>query len=145
MKFMKSLEPIGLLLLRFVLGLIFLYHGYPKLIHPTEAMRDFFLSHGLPGYLLNVAGILECFGSALLFLGLFTRPAALLLTIEMSVAIWKVHSVRGFMAVKEYEFPLALAAGCFVLATVGAGLFSADHVVFGDDGKRRRLSKSSKD
>jgi len=145
MKFMKSLEPLGLLALRFVLGLIFLYHGYPKLIHPTEAMRDFFLSHGLPGYLLSVAGILECFGSVLLFLGLFTRPAALLLTIEMSVAIWKVHSVHGFMAVKEYEFPLALAAGCFVLATVGAGLLSADHVVFGDDGKRRRVSKSSKD
>ena len=145
MKFMKSLEPLGLLALRFVLGLIFLYHGYPKLIHPTEAMRDFFLSHGLPGYLLSVAGILECFGSVLLFLGLFTRPAALLLTIEMSVAIWKVHSAHGFMAVKEYEFPLALAAGCFVLATVGAGVLSSDHAVFGDSGKSRRVSKSSKD
>jgi putative oxidoreductase len=145
MKFMKSLEPLALLGLRFVLGLIFLVHGYPKLVHPTEAMREFFLSHGLPGYFLNVAGILESFGAVLLFLGLFTRPAALLLAIEMGVAIWKVHSAHGIMAVKDYEFPLALAAGCFVLATIGAGIASADHLVFGEGGKKRRAAKSSKE
>ena len=111
---MKSLEPLGLLALRLVLGLIFLAHGFPKLAHPTEAMHEFFVAHGLPAYFVSVAGVLECFGSVLLFVGLFTRPAALLLTIEMSVAIWKVHSVHGIMSVKDYEFPLALAAGCFV-------------------------------
>jgi hypothetical protein len=58
------------------------------------------------------------------------RPAALLLAMEMSVAIWKVHSVHGIYAVRDYEFPLALAAGCFVLASVGAGLISVDHFVF---------------
>ncbi|MGB9434820.1 MAG: DoxX family protein [Candidatus Acidiferrum sp.] len=145
MKFMKSLEPLALLGLRAVLGLIFLVHGYPKLVHPTPAMHEFFIAHGLPGYFLSVAGILESFGAVLLFLGLFTRPAALLLTSEMAVAIWKVHSVRGIMAVKEYEFPLALAAGCFILATIGAGLPSADHLVFGEDGKRRRAPKSSRE
>jgi putative oxidoreductase len=145
MKFMKSLEPLALLVLRIVLGLIFLVHGYPKLVHPTEAMHEFFLSHGLPGYFLSVAGILECFGAALLFLGLFTRPVALLLAIEMGVAIWKVHSAHGIMAVKDYEFPLALAAGCFALATIGAGIASADHLVFGEGGKKRRSAKSSKE
>lgn len=145
MKFMKSLEPLGLLALRFVLGLIFLTHGFPKLAHPTEAMHEFFVAHGLPAYFVSVAGVLECFGSVLLFAGLFTRPAALLLTIEMTVAIWKVHSVHGIMSVRDYEFPLALAAGCFVLATVGAGLISADHVLLGEDGKTRRTSKSSRE
>jgi putative oxidoreductase len=145
MKFMKNLQPIALLGLRVVLGLIFLVHGYPKLVHPTEAMREFFTTHGLPGYFLGVAGILECFGAVLLFLGLFTRPAALLLTIEMAVAIWKVHSGHGILAVKDYEFPLALAAGCFVLATIGAGVASADHTVFGEDDKRRRTPRNSKD
>jgi putative oxidoreductase len=145
MKFMKNLQPVALLGLRVVLGLIFLVHGYPKLVHPTEAMRDFFTTHGLPGYFLGVAGILECFGAVLLFLGLFTRPAALLLAIEMAVAIWKVHSGHGILAVKDYEFPLAMAAGCFVLATIGAGVVSADHAVFGEDDKRRRTPRSSKD
>jgi len=48
MRFLKSFEPLGLLVLRCVVGLIFLFHGYPKLVHPTPAMHDFFASHGLP-------------------------------------------------------------------------------------------------
>jgi putative oxidoreductase len=146
MRFLKGLEPLGLLALRWVVGLIFLVHGYPKLVHPTAAMRDFFVNHGLPGYFLNVAGILESFGAVLLFGGLFTRPAALLLVIEMSIAIWKVHSVHGIMAVKDYEFPLALAAGCFALATAGPGVLSIDNLVFGESRKRRRTAaKASND
>jgi len=145
MKFMKGLEPLSLLALRVAFGVIFLVHGYPKLVHPNEGMREFFVSHGMPGYFLGVAGIIECFGAFLLFTGLFTRPAALLLTIEMGVAIWKVHSTHGILSVKDYEFPLAVAAGCFVLATVGAGLLSVDHLVFGENGKKRRRANSSKD
>jgi putative oxidoreductase len=138
MKFMRSLEPLALLAARLVLAFVFIYHGYPKLVHPTDAMREFFISHGLPGFFLSVAGILEFFGGLLLMAGLFTRPAALLLAIEMGIAIWKVHSSHGVMAVKEYEFPLTLAATCFVLATAGAGRFSLDHIIFGGSGKRLR-------
>jgi putative oxidoreductase len=145
MKIMKGLEPLSLLALRWVLALIYIYHGYPKLVHPNDAMRQFFVSHGFPAYFLSVAGILESFGALLLFLGLFVRPAALLLAIEMCVAIWKVHSAHGIMAVKDYEFPLALAAACFALATIGAGLLSLDHLVFGEGSKVRRFAKSSKD
>lgn len=142
MKFLKGLEPLALLAARMILALIFVFHGYPKLTHPSEGMRNFFVSHGFPAYFLSVAGTLECFGALLLFLGLFTRPAALLLAIEMGVAIGKVHSVRGIMAVNEYEFPLAVAAGCLVLATVGAGVFSLDHMIFGEGGRPRRSQRS---
>jgi len=141
MKFMKSLDPLSLLALRLVVGLVFLYHGYPKLLHPNPGMRDFFISHGLPGYFLSLAGIIECFGALMLFAGLFTRVAGLLLAIEMGVAIWKVHSAHGIMAVNDYQFPLTLAAACFVLATVGAGAFSADNLFFGESGRSRRTPK----
>jgi putative oxidoreductase len=140
-KFMKALKPLALLGSRWVLALIYIYHGYPKLAHPSDAMRDFFVSHGLPGYFLSVAGILESFGALLLFLGLFTRTAGLLLMIEMCVAIWKVHSTNGILAVKDYEFPLALAAACFVLTTVGAGTLSLDRLFFGDRIKKGRFAK----
>jgi putative oxidoreductase len=145
MKFLSVLEPMGLLLLRLALALIFIYHGYPKLVHAAPEMREFFVQHGLPGYLVGVAGILECFGSLLLFLGLFTRPMALLLAIEMGVAIWRVHSAHGAMVVKDYEFPLAVGAACFALTTVGAGLISMDHVVWGEGGKRRSAVKKSRE
>jgi putative oxidoreductase len=145
MKFLNGLQPLGLVVLRWALALIFIYHGYPKLAHAAPEMRDFFVQHGLPGYLVSVAGILECFGALLLFLGLFTRPLALLLAIEMGVAIWKVHSAHGVMVVRDYEFPLAVGAACFALATVGAGMLSVDHLVWGDGGKRRGAVRRSKE
>ena len=80
-----------------------------------------FVQHGLPGYFAEIAGVLEVFAGGLLILGLFTRVAALLLAIEMAVAIWRVHSGGGYLAIHNYEFPMALAVACFALATVGAG------------------------
>ena len=145
MKSLDRLRPLGLLVLRAALGLIFLYHGYPKLVHADAGMRAFFVQHGFPGYFVGLAGILECFGALLLFLGLFTRPAALVLAGEMAVAIWRVHSGHGILVVKEYEFPMIVGTACFALATVGAGLASMDHLIFGDPRKRRRNTKSGKE
>jgi len=145
MKFLRSFQPLSLLVLRLALALIFIYHGYPKLVHPTDQMREFFTSHGFPAYFVGLGGIIESFGALLLAIGLFTRPAALVLVGEMAVAIAKVHSVHGLISVRDYEFPLAVAAGCFALATIGAGFISADHLVFGEDAKKRRAARSSKD
>ena len=145
MKFLSGLQPLALLALRWVLSLIFIYHGYPKLAHPTDGMRDFFTSHGFPGYFLGFAGMLESFGALLFFVGLFTRPAALVLAAEMAIAIGKVHSTHGIMSVKDYEFPLSLAAACVVLGTIGAGAFSLDYMIFGEAGRKRRATKSDRD
>ena len=138
MKFLDSFRPIGMLLLRTALGVIFLSHGYPKLAHLRGGaqMQSFFVEHGLPGYFLYISGVLETFGGGLLLLGLFTRAAALLLGLEMCVAIWKVHSVHGYLAVHDYEFPLTLATVCFALATIGAGLISLDQPLFESGGRR---------
>jgi putative oxidoreductase len=130
---LNALQPLGLLLLRLALGIIFISHGYPKLTHPG-AMRGMFVAHGLPGYFAEVAGALETFGGGLLIIGLFTRVAGLLLAIEMGIAIWKVHSGGGIMAVHNYEFPLALLVGSFALATVGAGRASADYALYESGG-----------
>jgi uncharacterized membrane protein YphA (DoxX/SURF4 family) len=146
MKSLNSLQPLGLVVLRVALGLIFFSHGYPKLAHSGAGMQVFFVQHGLPGYFVYVSGVMEVFGAVLLVLGLFTRVTALLLAIEMGVAIWKVHSVGGYLAVHDYEFPLAMLAGSFALATVGAGVLSLDHPLFEGGGSTRppRYSKQAK-
>src|SRR5216683_2356424 len=146
MKSFNSLQPVGLLALRLALGIIFFSHGYPKLAHQGAGMQGFFVQHGLPGNFVYIAGVLEVFGGILLVLGLFTRGAALLLAIEMGVAIWKVHSAAGIYAVHDYEFPLAVLAGSFALATVGAGRLSLDHPLFEGGGKSRppKYSKFAK-
>src|SRR5258707_8791494 len=117
MNFLDRLRPIGLLVVRIALGLIFLAHGYPKLVRPNLEMQHMFTQHGLPAQFVYVAGILESFGAALLVLGLFTRPAALLLAIEMAVAILKVDNTRGILGLHFYEFPFALPAACLPFAT----------------------------
>lgn len=145
MRFLNSFQPLGLLILRAALGIIFFTHGFPKLMRGGGAMQEMFIQHGLPAHFVYVAGILETFGGLLLILGLFARGAALLLGIEMCVAIVKVHSIHGIMAVHEYEFPFALGAACFALATAGAGIISGDHLLFRDGGgNRARAAKASK-
>jgi len=145
MNSLDRLRPIGLLVLRIALGAIFLTHGYPKLVRPNPEMQHMFTQHGLPAQFVYVAGILESFGGTLLALGLFTRPAALLLAIEMAVAIWKVHSSGGILAIHLYEFPFALAAACVALATVGPGALSIDEGLLGSGGRRARAPKKPKD
>lgn len=145
MKFLNTFQPLGLLVLRAALGLIFLTHGYPKLTRGSGLLQAMFVQHGLPAQMVYVAGVLETFGGLLLILGLFTRGAALLLAIEMGVAIFKVHSGHGIMALHEYEFPLALASAALALATIGAGAASVDRLLFGEAGSNRsRAAKSSK-
>ena len=145
MKFLNSFQFLGLLILRVAFGVIFFTHGYPKLAHANPAMQAMFVQHGLPAQFVYVAGVLETFGGLLLLVGLFTRAAALLLAIEMCVAITKVHMVHGIMAVHDYEFPLVLTAACFALVTVGAGAASLDHLLFGEGGSDRpRAAKSAK-
>jgi putative oxidoreductase len=139
-KSLGRLQPLALLILRIVLGIIFLFHGYPKLAHSGAGLQEAFVEHGLPAYFMYVSGMIETFGGGLLLLGLFTRWAGLLLAMEMCVAIWKFHS-RSYFAVHEYEFPMALAAACFVLATVGAGLIALDSVLMGGGGKGRAAKK----
>ncbi|HEY1925332.1 MAG TPA: DoxX family protein [Candidatus Acidoferrum sp.] len=130
MKFLDRLRPLSFLILRVILALIFIYHGYPKLTHTHGNLQGMFVEHGMPGYFTQVAGVIETIGGTLLLLGLFARPAAFLIALEMCVAIWKVHSLHGIYAVRDYEFPLALAGACFVVATVGAGPVSIDRFIF---------------
>src|SRR5262249_59954870 len=104
-----------------------------------------FVQPGLPLQFVCVAGLLEAFGGLLLVLGLFTRPAALLLAVEMAVAIWRVHSSGGILAVHLYEFPLALSATCLALATVGAGGISVDESLLGFGSRKSRPARKSRE
>lgn len=131
MQLLEKLKPLALLLLRLGLGVIFIYHGYPKIFtHAHQTMQEF-PRMGFPSYFAIVAGVVEFFGGWLLILGLFTRIAALLLAGEMAIAILRVHLPQGgIMAVSNYQFPLALAVGAFALVAVGAGAISVDRAIF---------------
>ena len=144
MQSLEKLKPLALLLLRAALGVIFVFHGYPKLFVHTRQAMDGFVHMGFPPYFAYIAGAIEFFGGCLLIAGLFTRIAALLLAGEMAVALVQVHKILSDpRAVENYEFPLALAAGAFTLAALGAGIISFDQVLFGE-GRSSSLRKPKK-
>ncbi len=108
MRFLDALRPLGLLLLRLGLAIVFVSHGYPKLFRDAQKYADMFTQMGFPFGTSYAIGILELLGGLLVAVGLFTRPCALLLAIEMGVAVWRVHLTKSYLAVNEYEFPLML-------------------------------------
>jgi len=116
LRFLDRLQPLALLALRIVLGIIMIAHGYPK------------VSGGLSGWLAYCSAAAEFFGGILLLVGLFTRIAALAILINMSVAIWKVHWKNGLLGNGGYQFPLALAAIAFALIFLGAGPIALDSI-----------------
>jgi putative oxidoreductase len=130
MNFLKKCEPLTLLLLRCGLGLVFIYHGYPKLFGSTERLVESFQSIGLPAYFVYVAGVIEFFGGLAIALGLFTPVVGIILLLEMAVAMWKYNFNEGIYAVREYELPLVLGLASLAVAATGPGKFSLDHRIF---------------
>jgi putative oxidoreductase len=130
MKFLNALQPLSLLVLRMAFAVTFIAHGYPTLAHRSSSVHTMFLQHGIPVYWVYISGVLEVFGAGLLAMGLFTRVTALLLASEMVLMIWKVQPPHSYFTVDDYAYPMVVAAGCFVLATSGAGVISLDHPMF---------------
>lgn len=128
---------LGLTVLRFVVGGLFVGHGTQKLFgwfggHGLEGTGKFFESIGLrPGRRhATAAGAAEAGGGALIALGLFTPAAAATLIGVMATAIRKVHLKNGPWSTDGgYEYNLVLMAIVLALADVGPGDVSVDHVL----------------
>ena len=125
---------LALLVLRLVVGLLFVGHGAQKLfgafggggLQSTAGMFD---NIGLqPGWLhARAAGAAEFAGGALIALGFVTPFAAAALIGVMVAAILAVHAKNGIWNTNQgYEFNLVLAAAVFALAGIGAGAWSLD-------------------
>ncbi len=132
-RWLDSLQPWGALLLRLVLGCAMVYHGYSKVVPATglhgspiaamEHFSRFVASLGLPPWLGYVSALTEFVGGALLVVGLLTRLAALLVAINMTVALVTVNLHKGYGA---SEYTLALMAMAVMLLFYGAGAVALD-------------------
>jgi putative oxidoreductase len=124
----------GLLLLRIVVGVIFVGHGAQKLFGRfggggPEGTAQFFATIGYrrPRLLAVVAGLSEFGGGLLLIAGLLTPLAALLIATVMLNAIATVVFPKGFLG--GYEFELTLLTVVVALAATGPGRISLDHAI----------------
>ena len=128
---------LALLVLRVVVGLLFVGHGAQKLFgvfggHGLAGTAGFFESIGLrPGRIhAPAAGAAEFGGGALIALGLFTPLGAALIIAVMVAAVATVHLPNGVWATANgYELNLVYGAVAFALAGIGAGTISIDHAI----------------
>ena len=100
------------------------------------AVSEWFGSIGIPLPTINayMSATTEISGVVLLTLGLFTRLISLPLIVVMIVAIVTVHLPNGFAAGENgFEIPFYYILFLLLFISFGAGRFSLDRLLFGDE------------
>jgi putative oxidoreductase len=132
---MKNAENITYFLLRVVSGVLMLSAG---------GLILFGWFGGIPGHpgrppllsQMGIGGVLEFVGGALIVLGLFTRPAAFILSGTMAVAYWQFHAPAAPWPLQNQGVPAVLFCFIFLnMATKGAGEWSLDALI-----RKRKLA-----
>ena len=119
-------RPYVLSILRIMVGLLFLEHGLSKVFG--------FPPHGhIPVFpdMEWFAGRIELVGGSLVALGLFTRPAAFIVSGEMAIGYFLYDAPRGFFPLLNRGDSVVLY--CFVflyLVFAGAGPLSLDALLW---------------
>lgn len=120
--------PLGLLLLRVGLGVVFLMHGLQKFNEWTLAgTAENFRQMGVPSAELaaTVAAYVELVGGIALIVGLLSRLAGLVLALDMLGAIYFVQGSQGFFASNGgYESVLVLGLASLAVFLLGPGRFA---------------------
>ena len=145
-KILATRGPSSVVLIRMMVGCVFLSEGVQKFLFPDELGAGRFLKIGIPApeVMGPFVGCVETIGGVLVILGLLTRPAALLLLINISVAILSTKipillghefwifslsklSRYGFWSmVHEARTDFCMWLGCLFLIILGAGIWSVD-------------------
>lgn len=140
---LRVLPPVArdgaLLVARIVLGVVLLAHGLQKFNEGFQATADDFGAMGIP--LSPVAAVfaivVEVLGGIALILGAATALVGVLVVVDMIGAYLFAHlGVAVFVDDNGWELVGVIAVAALVLAAVGAGRFSVDHVL-GSRSERR--------
>ncbi len=122
-----QLQSCGLAVVRVVVGIVYLMHGYQKLFqvgfHGVAGMFGH-MGIPLPAVSAVIVTLVEFVGGILLITGLATRIPAALNAIDMTVAILVVHLKNGFSGPMGFEHPLTLLGACICLVLAGGGTLS---------------------
>jgi putative oxidoreductase len=130
-KFLDRLQPLALLVLRLVLATIMIAHGSQKVFGGMPRFQTIVSGIGFPAWMAYLSAAAEFGGGILVLLGVLTRFAALAITIDMAVAILKVHAKAGLRGPGGFEFAMSIGAIAFALIFFGAGPIALDTIFSG--------------
>ncbi|MEX5744340.1 DoxX family protein [Massilia sp. X63] len=121
-------DDLGKLVLRVVLAVLLLFHGISKLGSGVGFIAGMLQKAGLPEVFAYGVYIGEVLAPLLILLGLFTRLAALVVAINMIVALLLVHTAEFFTLNNTGGWALELQGmylgSAIALALLGAGRYS---------------------
>jgi putative oxidoreductase len=124
-----DVEDWGKLLLRVALGVLILLHGIAKVMGGPAFIMELLTKNGLPAQLGYLVYVGEVLAPLLVIIGLWTRPAALVIAINMVVAIALVHMPELLTLSQTGGWALELQGmflfGALAVAMLGAGRLSA--------------------
>jgi len=128
--FVTKWSPVVQSIMRIIIALLFMEHGAQKLFAFPAAM-DSLNGQTVPLLsLLGFAAVLELVGGLFIFLGLFTRPVAFILSGQMASAYFMVHAPMGFWPVLNHgELAVIYCFIFFYLAFAGGGSISLDRLL----------------
>lgn len=149
MDFIKRLletnAPASVILIRLIVGLVFLSEGIQKFLYPAELGVGRFSKIGLPSpeFLAPFVGTFEIVCGILITVGLLTRFAVIptIIIMLVSIASTKIPMLfdKGFWAMThEARTDWAMLLGSLFLLIVGAGAWSMDaRLSFNNENRRR--------
>ena len=120
----------GKLVLRVALAAMLLFHGVAKLSGGIGFVADMLAKAGLPAVFGYGVYIGEVIAPLLILFGLFTRPAALIVAINMIVAVLLAHTSQFFTLNETGGWALELQ-GMFFFASVAVALLGAGRYSIG--------------
>jgi putative oxidoreductase len=121
-------DDAGKLILRLTLGVLLLMHGLHKLMNGIDGINAVVIANGWPQWIAYGVLVGEVLAPALIILGVITRAAALVIAINMLVAIYLAHGHQLLQLSKTGGWILELQAMflfmAIVIAFLGAGHYS---------------------
>jgi putative oxidoreductase len=131
-RFYATSSEISYALVRIATGGILFVHGWGKLHAGFGTVSASMAKNGLlpDVFFAGSAIFLETVGAICLAVGLLTRFFAAALAVEMAIALFAVHLMKGF-AVNQggFEYVLLLGLVLFAVAPQGGGRYSIDKML----------------
>lgn len=123
-------RELGILILRVGIGLMFVFHGWPKISGGVETwvklgMAMKFMGIGFaPAFWGFMSAATEFFGGILIAVGLLTRPVAMVLTFNMLVAVILKFSTGAGLSGASQAIEVGIVFLSLIL--IGPGKYSID-------------------
>ncbi|WP_338804386.1 DoxX family protein [Xenorhabdus griffiniae] len=127
---MKKFEDSGLLVARILISVLFIIAGYGKLGDAYAGTQQFMEAMKVPGILLPLTILLELGGGLAVMFGLLTRTTAVFTFIFCILTALLFHSdFSNDLNLTMFLKNISISAGYLLLAMMGPGRFSIDHVM----------------